>query len=1649
MLTRSAHALCLVASLATLPRLASAQCVGGAPNGRIEGAEACDDNNVAGGDGCTSACRRENGFACAGEPSTCIPAVEFACSNLAYQSAGQPAQLYSIDIATQTVTAIGGTAHGVAYNAAGYSSFDNYVYAFDRNNPAVVRVDAAGTVTRLYDFSAIGDLWIGEVIGNELYLGRALQARLWIVDVRTGGFRELVTSAIPDIDDFAYLESDDAFYGVQQNGQLTRISRTTGAVTRLGPTHLGTFGATYIDGDGNFFAIRNDDGKLFRYDLGTGVATEVLDARPTSHSDGFNCRDASAPFVVCSDAGVDVIDNECTAELPVCNTALTPPICVICEDHNGLGQPDFSCPAERPYCETSAALPRCVACQRDADCSGTRLCRDNQCVDHCSDGIRSGDESDVDCGGSCPRDCDNGALCTDGADCTSGLCAEVDGANRCVPCIDSGVAVQDSGCSPQLPVCDIDGATRRCVSCEDNTQGEVDFGCTSQTPACVTDATGARCVACTEDADCEAGQRCDNGTQTCRADGSNNNDDDGDGVPNDRDNCPTVSNPGQVDGDGDGVGDACDNCPQTANPTQQDSYGGTSGDACEDTDGDGVADVIDLDDDNDAIPDTVEGQVDTDGDGVPDIRDLDSDNDGLLDLDESGLTPAVIAQADQDRDGTTDEGALGDNGWADVAEQTPDSGLLGYTVADTDDDGVFDFRDLDSENDAINDVIEGQPSDRNVDADGDGLVDGADTDGDGLRDAVDAQDGFGAQSVPAPPNSDDDALPDFRDRDTDGDGINDLRESGQSNVDAVDSDGNGVVDALSDADGDGIADAVDGRPAFGDADSPPLPDGDGDDTPDFRDPASATDTDGDGLSDADDLDDDNDGIPDSVEGNGDSDGDGRPDSRDLDSDNDGIVDLIESGIPQNQWPTLDANNDGVIDASQSGGSNGLADLLEDGADSGELNYELADTDGDGTPDVRDSNTDGDGLSDVQESGYNAETVDADGDGRVDGGDSDGDGILDRVDGFNGYGRGDAPDLPDAEEDGVPDFRQATSSLPAAAHFFGGGCNTVTGTLGDEAIGAGLLALVLLFLPWVGRRRRRRIPTAASLFALLLTLAASGNARAQEFSALRFDPAISQLNLFVTDNALTLPHLTPAVGFYLHYDHRPLQIVNDATDETLNKVLEYQLNMDLAVALGLYKRFELGLVLPITLSQSSEDIGALRNDPSAGLSSAGIGDLRIVPKVRLVTYRRFSAAIAANFYIPTGDGRRFLGDEGFGVAPKAVLAMNWSRFGVALNAGYRVRPDNSFQISTDQGRVVVDDEVFASLGARASIWKDKADVLVDSRFTIGAEEQNREETSGEILAGLRFFLPKGFVANVGAGPGIGRGVGTPTFRLFAALFWQPRKDMKAPVDTDGDGIIDADDACPKDPEDFDKFEDQDGCPEPDNDKDGILDVDDKCPNNPEDFDKFEDQDGCPDPDNDKDGIADTDDKCPNQPEDIDRFEDEDGCPDPDNDKDGIADTDDKCPNQPERVNGVDDEDGCPDEGKGPVRIQHGKITVPPVFFATNKDQVLKRSYATLELVADLLKKNPWIERLRIEGHTDDRGSDAFNEDLSARRAASVMRFLVTQGVAAERLERQGFGESRPIASNKTAKGRAKNRRVVFVILKPATAEGGKEIPASSP
>ncbi len=229
------------------------------------------------------------------------------------------------------------------------------------------------------------------------------------------------------------------------------------------------------------------------------------------------------------------------------------------------------------------------------------------------------------------------------------------------------------------------------------------------------------------------------------------------------------------------------------------------------------------------------------------------------------------------------------------------------------------------------------------------------------------------------------------------------------------------------------------------------------------------------------------------------------------------------------------------------------------------------------------------------------------------------------------------------------------------------------------------------------------------------------------------------------------------------------------------------------------------------------------------------------------------------------------------------------------------------------------------------------------------------------------------------------------------------------DTDNDGVEDKSDDCPVD---SGKIELK-GCPDRDNDT--VIDKEDDCPDVPGD----KAHRGCPDSDG--DGVYDNEDDCPTEPGLVDNK----GCPNRDTDGDGVLDKDDDCP----KVPGLKTNRGCPKLDKKEEAVI--KYAFESLEFETGQDVIRKVSFPSLNALAKLLSEKSTYG-LNIEGHTDDVGNDDFNLDLSRRRAESVRRYLIGRGVDGSKLATDGFGESRPIADNKTPAGRQKNRRVEMKI-----------------
>lgn len=350
----------------------------------------------------------------------------------------------------------------------------------------------------------------------------------------------------------------------------------------------------------------------------------------------------------------------------------------------------------------------------------------------------------------------------------------------------------------------------------------------------------------------------------------------------------------------------------------------------------------------------------------------------------------------------------------------------------------------------------------------------------------------------------------------------------------------------------------------------------------------------------------------------------------------------------------------------------------------------------------------------------------------------------------------------------------------------------------------------------------------------------------------------------------------------------------------------------------------------------------------------------------------------------------------------------------------------------------DQERLWHLGLGAKIWAtEQVLVRLDGRAYLGPHvrdglDDNGMTTHFAVTAGVSFRFGGGDEAADPDPDGDG---------VLGAADECPTVAGEAPTgcppgDADQDGILDSEDACPNEPETVNGVDDEDGCPDEvgDSDGDGIDDQTDECPNEAEDGDGFQDEDGCPDPDNDGDGLLDTADNCPDEAGPAENK----GCPDTDRDSDGVVDRLDNCPDEA----GTKENQGCKD--KQLVVLQETKIEIlDKVYFRSGRARIRPRSHRLLDNVADVLNAHPEILKVRIEGHTDDRGKDDFNMKLSQERANAVRDYLVGKGVAAERLEAVGLGETQAIDTNETKAGRAANRRVEFEIEEMAPP---KAVPA---
>jgi OmpA-OmpF porin, OOP family len=548
-----------------------------------------------------------------------------------------------------------------------------------------------------------------------------------------------------------------------------------------------------------------------------------------------------------------------------------------------------------------------------------------------------------------------------------------------------------------------------------------------------------------------------------------------------------------------------------------------------------------------------------------------------------------------------------------------------------------------------------------------------------------------------------------------------------------------------------------------------------------------------------------------------------------------------------------------------------------------------------------------------------------------------------------------------------------------------------------------------------RRRARRRPAWLGALGALLMLAAPP-AWAQKtidaFELNRFRPSAPPSDWFSLDSLDPLDDLRPAVGLVGDLSYEPLTAT--LPDGREIAMVKWQDTLHASAALMVARRVRFALSLPVIVHQSGTE-AELNGFRYPEPKRASLGDLSVAADLFLLGQARgsFRAALGVAAFLPTHHSSRYAGNERVRVAPRLSLAGDLGPFAYAVRVGFL----SAQAIDAAQFREEIygaEVQAAGAAGVRLAEGLLVGAELLGSTTVTGGLLFKKRSTPVEPLLGLHYGRG-GLRAGIGASAGgLTDAAGSPRarFLLRLELAPQPRAPeprapeprapepvaAPPPADGDADGIPDGDDACPREAGPGSDDRSKNGCPAPaDGDGDGVPDGDDACPDKPG---------------------ARTDDPQTS------------GCGDGDND--GILDPKDACPTEAGPANPEAARNGCP-----LVQVTREQIRITEqVQFATGKATIAAASTPLLEAIAKVLREHPELERVRVEGHTDDRGAAAYNRGLSRRRADAVMRWLVERGkIEPARLESVGVGPDRPIAGNDTVEGRQSNRRVELHIVDP--------------
>jgi OOP family OmpA-OmpF porin len=526
----------------------------------------------------------------------------------------------------------------------------------------------------------------------------------------------------------------------------------------------------------------------------------------------------------------------------------------------------------------------------------------------------------------------------------------------------------------------------------------------------------------------------------------------------------------------------------------------------------------------------------------------------------------------------------------------------------------------------------------------------------------------------------------------------------------------------------------------------------------------------------------------------------------------------------------------------------------------------------------------------------------------------------------------------------------------------------------------------------------------------------------------------------------------------HYQHNPFVFSRAGT---AIPIVGSRATLHLAAAYSPFSRLEIGVQVPVVMLQTGTD---LSEEGIARPASFGLSTPMASARVGLVSQQAGSwgdLAIEMDVGAPMGSAAGFARDAGLRYAPRVMIGRRFGWFRAALDARLMHRPGLVPYKERDLEQDAIGNEAQAGLAlaivGRRTRWE------LDVRGTVPLVAQ---PSSVELLLGPRYLVNPSMEVFALAGLGSGSAPGTPLFRVLLGMAFgrvvPPRLPDESSVtcapelehtadecpdmDEDGDGVPNGLDQCDEEPGTLERQ----GCPRTDSDNDGIEDKLDACPSEK----GVAAYQGCPMPDQDHDGVEDGIDVCPSEPgppprgcplkdrdkdgveDDVDQCPDlagppeRQGCPESDQDRDSIPNVEDTCAKEP----GPLDNHGCPMHTAPLVWLTRDQIKLTDkVYFLSGQSRLEERSFPQLDWVAKVIIEHPELPLVVVGGHTDDRGNALDNMRMSQARADAVRKYLIDHGVAAERLEAQGYGQTRPIDDNSTAIGRENNRRIEFTIV----------------